>query len=73
MLAYTENEVEFAFYMEHLNQPTIISEKVLEYHSPISDEEEFKCYVIDILQALEYIHSRGVMHADVKLENFMGQ
>jgi serine/threonine protein kinase len=35
------------------------------------DEEEIRLYAHQILSALEYIHSRGVVHRDVKLENIL--
>ncbi len=57
--------------MEHLNQAAVLSDMIHENHRPLDNEEVFKSYVRDMLKALEFVHSLGVIHADVKLENMM--
>jgi len=40
-------------------------------HTPITNNDKFSAYALDILEGLRYIHNSGVIHDDVKLENLL--
>ena len=42
-------------------------------HTPITNEDKLKFWAENTLDALKYIHSLGVIHADLKLENILIQ
>lgn len=68
---YTENENEIAMIMEYANQATYLQDTILENHTPIEDEQELQVFAWDILNGLQYIHSQGIIHCDVKLDNML--
>jgi len=35
------------------------------------DEHEVKFYTVQVILALGYLHSKGIVHRDLKLENVM--
>jgi calcium/calmodulin-dependent protein kinase I len=39
--------------------------------TPIKSEDKLRSYIRDILEALIYLHSRGIIHGDIKLENIL--
>ena len=41
--------------------------KIEDYLNEIEDESLFKSYTLDILRGLDYCHSNGVIHGDIKL------
>ena len=68
---YTENDDELALFMEYANKPFYLNDLIVESHTPIEDEVELKKYAHDILEGIRYLHSQGIIHADIKLENML--
>lgn len=68
---YTEDDDEFSLYMEHANKPFYLSELIHDQHTPIDDEHLLKRMARDILKGLAYIHSKGIIHGDIKLPNIL--
>lgn len=59
--------------MEYADMADHISNKILEEHTPIGNQDKLKSYAADMLEALKYIHSKNVIHDDIKLENILLQ
>mmetsp|Transcript_10320 Transcript_10320/g.8874 ORF Transcript_10320/g.8874 Transcript_10320/m.8874 type:complete len:134 (+) Transcript_10320:435-836(+) len=55
--------------MEPMNKADYFHEKIEVNLSPIKNELKMKSYMSDIIEGLIYLHDRGVVHADMKLEN----
>jgi len=66
---YSETPTTIELVMEHCNQYSYFEERLEENSDPIEDGVKLKKYVTEILRALEYIHSKGIVHADIKLAN----
>lgn len=70
LLAYTETEKEFILYIEHMNEATLIPDKVIDERTEIN-VNQLKSFTKDILSALKYLHKNSIIHADLKLENML--
>lgn len=68
---YSENDSEFAMIMEYANMGTHLQDLILEQHTPIEDEQEIQLFAYDLLNGLHHIHSQGIIHCDVKLDNML--
>lgn len=68
---YSENEKEFALIMEYANMATHLQDTVLEQHTPVEDEQELQVYALDLFNAMNYVHSQGIIHCDIKLDNIL--
>mmetsp|Transcript_29719 Transcript_29719/g.34060 ORF Transcript_29719/g.34060 Transcript_29719/m.34060 type:complete len:198 (-) Transcript_29719:283-876(-) len=68
---YTENEKEIVLIMEYANQATYLLDLVSEQHTPVEDEQELQVYAYDMLNGLHHIHSQGIIHCDIKLDNLL--
>lgn len=71
MYDYTEDEKEFALFMEYANKPFYLSELINDQHTPVEDEATLRKMAEDILKGLSYIHSKNLIHGDVKLCNML--
>jgi len=70
MLAYTETETEFIMILDHMNEATLLTDTVIDSRTPI-EESMIKSFVRDVLKALDYLHTIGIIHADIKLDNIL--
>lgn len=70
---YSENEDEIILLMEFVNHADYFEEKIEQRLTPVKNEEKLQSYALDILEALDYIHSQGVIHCDMKLQNLLVQ
>jgi len=68
---YTENEKEIVLLMEYCNRPTYFEEKIEEKLAPIGNERKLQSFAIDILEGISYVHSSGVIHCDMKMQNVL--
>lgn len=71
MFEYTENEQEIALYLEYANRAFYLSETIIDSHTPIEDEHQLRKFARDILEGLAYIHSHGIIHGDMKIDNML--
>lgn len=55
--------------MEKSSNPTYLYDLIGRTLSPVKTEQQLKSFVREILQAIAYIHLKGFVHADLKLEN----
>ena len=39
--------------------------------TPITNQDKLQAYALDTLEGLKYIHSQGIIHADLKLQNLL--
>lgn len=49
-----------------------LSKKVLLGNKPVR-EDKLQCWSQDVLQAIWYMHERGVIHTDIKIDNILIQ
>jgi len=70
-LEWSENEKEYILVMECTNHPDYFKEKIDVNLTPIKNEVKLKSFANDILEGLTYLHSKGVIHGDIKLENLL--
>jgi len=66
-----EDDETFSLVLEYIDRPTYFKEKIEENLNPIKNELKLKSYMNDILEALVYLHSKGIVHGDIKLENLL--
>lgn len=43
----------------------------MQRHTPINNNCKLTSYAQDVLEGLKYVHSTGVIHDDIKLENIL--
>lgn len=72
--------------MEYCNDPNYLEEKIenvskrtwsltdgVQRLTPIMNQEKLQSYANDILQGLSYVHSMGIIHSDMKIQNALLQ
>lgn len=70
---YGESEDEWLGLLEAINRPYYLTETIDEELMHIESETQLKAFMADILAGLDYLHSNGVIHADIKLDNILAQ
>jgi len=70
-LERADNSREYILIMEYMNDAEYFKEKIDTRLSPIKNEEKIKSYANDILESLVYLHGKGIVHGDIKLENLL--
>jgi len=72
VVKYLNSEIisnkELFIYLEYISCGSLKSKTL---NNGIKDEALIKKYLIDILNALQYLHSRGIVHRDLKAENIL--
>lgn len=68
---WCEDEKEYSLILEYVDKATYFKEKIETNLSPIKNEAKMKSYVTDILEGLAYLHSKHIIHGDIKLENIL--
>ncbi|CAI2363348.1 unnamed protein product [Moneuplotes crassus] len=66
---YCETEKHFELVMDYCNNGSYFEDRLEESNEPIEDMELLKKYAKEILCALVHIHSKGILHCDIKLSN----
>jgi len=64
---YTENDFGIFLHMEYLNDPTFFQDNIEVTMRPFTDESILRKYALDILKGLDYIHSKNIIHGDIKI------
>lgn len=70
---YTENDQEIVLLMEYCNDAGYFEDKIETRLTPIMNQVKLQSFSQDILSGLSYIHSLGVIHSDMKLQNALVQ
>jgi len=70
---YTETQDNYVLFMEYCDKANYLADKILERHTPVSNNNSLLSYATDILEGLKYVHDQGVIHNDIKLENILLQ
>lgn len=68
---YTESDDNLDLFLEYANKATYLSDLICEHHTPVEDQALLKKLAKEILEGLAYIHSEGIIHGDLKLENML--
>ncbi|CDW71382.1 calcium-dependent protein kinase 10-like [Stylonychia lemnae] len=66
---YTENDQEITLLMEYCNDANYFEDRIENSLEPIEDMEKLQQYGQDILHALNYLHTNGYIHSDMKIQN----
>ncbi|OMJ78729.1 hypothetical protein SteCoe_21407 [Stentor coeruleus] len=72
----SETDTEFLLLMEYLPRHDYFTEKIEINNKPFNmkpdgDVEKLRSFSLDILRGLDYLHSNGVVHMDMKPANLM--
>lgn len=68
-----ETEGQFMIFMEYAGfGSNYLSKKVLLNQKAVR-EDKLQCWAQDVLYALSYMHEKGVVHNDIKLDNILIQ
>ena len=59
--------------LEAVDTPEYLQIELDDNMEPISNELMLKTFMSELLEALHYIHSKDVIHCDIKIENILGQ
>lgn len=70
---YAETEETYCMFMEYAGfGSNYLSKKVHLNQKPVR-EDKLQCWSYDVLQAIWYMHERGVIHTDIKIDNILIQ
>ena len=70
---YTETDKKYVGILEYVSEPEYLKEKIDENLNNISNENKLKSYILDILEGMNYLHDKGIIHSDIKLENILAE
>lgn len=73
LLKYTETEKELIIIMEYINSASWLENKIELRKREIKNTEKLKRYARDILRALQLMHAKNIIHADIKVQNILVQ
>ncbi|CAK92829.1 unnamed protein product (macronuclear) [Paramecium tetraurelia] len=64
-----QSEEEYTLILEYMNNANYFRDKIETELKIISTEAKMKSYMSDVLLGLDYLHTQGYIHCDIKLEN----
>jgi len=66
---YYESEDNLELVMDYCSKGSYFEDRLEDHYEPIEDMDALKKYAKEALQGLAHIHSKGIIHCDVKLSN----
>jgi serine/threonine protein kinase len=69
--SYFETAEEYVLLMEYANKAIYLQELTYDNHTPVEDNQELQIYALDLFEGLNHIHSKGIIHCDIKLDNML--
>jgi len=72
-IEWSENDDEYILIMEYMNKAEYFEDKIVRDLCPVKNENKMKSYMSDVLEGLGYLHSKGIVHGDIKLQNMLMQ
>jgi serine/threonine protein kinase len=70
-LHYSETDKFYCVYMEYAGYGSnYLSRRVLGKNRPVKDEK-MAIWAQDVLMGISYMHKRGVIHNDIKIDNIL--
>ena len=68
---YTETDKNYCLFMEYAGYGSdYLSRRVLTKNKPVK-EEKLSIWAQDLIQGICYMHQRGVIHTDIKIDNIL--
>jgi len=68
---WCEEETEYIMTMEFMNKGDYFEEKIDRNLCHVKHENKMKSYMNDALEGLLYLHTKGIIHGDLKLQNML--
>jgi len=58
--------------LEHVNKPEYLSIELDDHMEAITNQYMLKTFMVELLEAISYVHSYDIVHCDLKIENILG-
>jgi serine/threonine-protein kinase len=77
-MKWAETETRLVLFLEHVDDDGYFTRRLVENNEPYNMErdgaiDELSVLLYELLDALSYIHAKGVVHLDLKPENILVQ
>lgn len=72
-IEFEERDNHIRAILEIVNKPEYLQIELDDNMEAISNEYILKTFMFELLEAVAYIHSKGIIHCDIKVENILGQ
>lgn len=59
--------------LEHVNKPEYLSIELDDHMEAITNQYMLKTFMIELLEAVSFVHTKDIVHCDIKIENILGK